>query len=201
MNDTIKLVEEIPELEVTDDGIGTKSQSVEKTNDEAQEKVEIEEIKESDDKSDDTSEKPSSIDDVALKGTALLKSLLSTSTAAVDKMITTTEVTDETLNLKKILYQPDEEEYKLEEPEESVQQINTSDTPADEDDRRLIIDISDEEKDGTGERKHIETPVPPLILREDENTILRRMTRPSTMETGPPQMRPIPRQNVRSQSE
>ena len=34
MNDTIKLVQEIPEQEVTDDGI--ESQTVEKTDDEAQ---------------------------------------------------------------------------------------------------------------------------------------------------------------------
>ena len=116
-------------------------------------------------------------------------------------MITTTEVTDETLNLKKILYQQDEEEDELKESEESVQQVNTSDIPADEDDQRLIIDISDEEKDGTRERKHIETPVLPLISREDENKLLRRMTRPSTLETGPPQMRPTTRHHVRSQSE
>jgi hypothetical protein len=211
MNDTIKLEGEMPKEEVTDDVIGPESkslsQSVEKIKVEAQEKekVEIEEVEESDDKNDDTAEKLPSTDDVDLKGTALLKSLLSTSTASivpvVEKMITTTEVTDETLNLKKILYQPDEEEDEQKEPEESVHQVNTNEAPADEDDRRLIIDISDEEKDGTGERKHIDTPVPLLISREEENKVLRRMTRPSTLETGPPQMRPITRHHMRSQSE
>lgn len=94
-----------------------------------------------------------SSDDARLTGTALLKSLLSTSTASsvavAEKMITTTEVTDEKLNLKKILYQPDKEK---KDDKEQNGQLNISD-PTNDDDDRLIIDISDEERGTNGEGK------------------------------------------------
>lgn len=94
----------------------------------------------------------SAVDDARLTGTALLKSLLSTSTASsvAEKMITTTEVTDEKLNLKKILYQPGRE--KKDDKEQNGLLANTSDTLNDDDDR-LVIDISDEERDASGEGK------------------------------------------------
>lgn len=122
-----------------------------------------------------------------LKGTALLKSLLSTSTAAsassvVEKMITTTEVTDETLNLKKILYQPDKEkkdDKELEAHGQNGQQANTSDTQLDDDDRRLIIDISDEEKDGAIDHRAKSMPLLSAPM-EDENTSSRKTLRSSS---------------------
>lgn len=105
----------------------------------------------------DEEDSTSSADEAQLKETEFLKSLLSASTVSslpvVEKMITTTEVTDEKLNLKKILYQRDTE--KKEDEKELTpndQPINTNDTQVDDDDRRLVIDISDEEKDGTVER-------------------------------------------------
>lgn len=101
-------------------------------------------------------EDSTSADEASLKGTDFLKSLLSASTVStlpvVEKMITTTEVTDEKLNLKKILYQPDTEKKNEKEQMPNDQPINTSDTQVDDDDRRLVIDISDEEKDGTVEK-------------------------------------------------
>lgn len=127
-------------------------------------------------------------DDPNLTGTALLKSLLSTSIASsmpvLDaKMITTTEVTDETLNLRKILYQPDREkkdDKELESPTQNAQQVNTTDT-RDDDDRRLVIDISDEEKD-MHDPKAKSMPVLTASI-EGDNKISKRMTRPSTIDT------------------
>lgn len=99
---------------------------------------------------------PDTSTEADLKGTELLKSLLTNSTASAapveEKMITTTEVTDETLNLRKILYQPDKEkkdDKELESPTHNGQPTNASDMQNDDDDR-LVIDISDEEK---GENK------------------------------------------------
>ena len=148
----------------------------------------------------------STVDDASLKGTALLKSLLSTSTASsmpvVDtKMITTTEVTDETLNLKKILYQPDREKKDDKEPEmptQNPQQANTSDT-RDDDDRRLVIDISDEEKDVSSNQIVKSMPVltaPP----ECDYNVARRMPRPATLDTTAfVPIRPLTRHLIRIQ--
>jgi sugar diacid utilization regulator len=206
MNDTIKIGEDMPEQEVNDDGVKTESLShlapVERKNDEAQDKPQVDEKQESDEKKDDDTASKSTSED-GLKGTALLKSLLSTSTASlvpvVEKMITTTEVTDETLKLKKILYQPDKEKDEVKESETSAQngqQTNTNDAPADEDDRRLVIDISDEENDRKNNDKSI---LLQNLSKEDENKVQRRL-RPTHLETGPPPMRPI-RHQVRLQSE
>jgi hypothetical protein len=74
----------------------------------------------------------------------LLKQLLSVSAAtsttetsltAIEEMITRTEVTNEQLKLRKIIYQTDNEEKKPE----------SGDGHVDEDDRRLVIAISDDE--------------------------------------------------------
>lgn len=212
MNDTIKLGEEMPAREVNGDDAQKETLShattpVElKNNDDVKDEVKVEEQKISEETIDDDIAKKSLIDD-SLKGTALLKSLLSTSTASlvpvVEKMITTTEVTDEKLNLKKILYQPDKEKDDQKESEISAQhglQTNTNDMPADEDDRRLVIDISDEEKDVTGNRKNNENIFLQNSSQLDENRVLRRI-RPSNLEMGLPLMRPITRHQIRSQSE
>lgn len=157
----------------------------------------------------DEKEELSTSDDARLKGTALLKSLLSTSTASsvplTEKMITTTEVTDEKLNLKKILYQPDKE--KKEEKEQlsptlngNGHPINTSDTQNDDDDRRLVIDISDEEKDGTSEKKTNGKSMPSLnVSPEDLNNSLRKILRTSALETTTVPLRSVPRQLIRVQ--
>lgn len=112
------------------------------------EKIKDENIKDEDSQS--------SADEATLKETEFLKSLLSASTAStlpvVEKMITTTEVTDEKLNLKKILYQRGTEKKDEKELMPNDQPINASDTQIDDDDQRLVIDISDEEKDGTVEK-------------------------------------------------
>lgn len=142
---------------------------------------------EKDDK--DDKETSTMSDDASLKGTALLKSLLSTSTASSlpildTKMITTTEVTDETLNLKKILYQPDREkknDKELESPTQNGQQANTSDT-RDDDDRRLVIDISDEEKESSNDPKAKSIPVLNKSA-EGDNKIGKKIVRPSTSDT------------------
>lgn len=132
---------------------------------------------ETDDKETSTS------NDASLKGTALLKSLLSTAAPTVpvvDKMITTTEVTDETLNLKKILYQPDKEkkeDKELESPTQNGHQANTSDPQHDDDDRRLVIDISDEERVGA-DHKSREKSMPTLTSMEDG---IKRI-RPTTLD-------------------
>lgn len=211
MNDTIKLGEEMPAREVDGDGAQKESLShattpAELKNNDVKDEVKVEEQKISEETIDDDIAKKSLIDD-SLKGTALLKSLLSTSTASlvpvVEKMITTTEVTDEKLNLKKILYQPDKEKDDQKESEISAQnglQTNTNEMPADEDDRRLVIDISDEEKDVTGNRKNNENIFLQNSSQLDENRVLRRI-RPSNLEMSLPLMRPITRHQIRSQSE
>lgn len=141
---------------------------------------------------DNVKDEPPSADDACLKGTALLKSLLSTSTASAvleaEKMITTTEVTDEKLNLKKILYQPDnkrKEEKELESPTLNGQNIHTIDTHNDDDDRRLVIDISDDEKDGTDRLKMNGKSMPSLnnMSNEDDNNNARKMMRLTSLET------------------
>lgn len=147
----------------------------------------------------------STIEDASLKGTALLKSLLSTSIASsvavVDaKMITTTEVTDETLNLKKILYQPDREKKDDKEHESPTQnaQVNTSDN-RDDDDRRLIIDISDEEKDPSKDPKGKSMPVLTASI-EGDNTNGKKATRPTSLDTTQLiPVRPITRHQIRVQ--
>lgn len=141
-----------------------------------------------------------------LKGTALLKSLLSASTASatsvVEKMITTTEVTDETLNLKKILYQPDKEkkdDKELESQGQNGQQANTSDVPVDDDDRRLVIDISDEEKDGVNDNRLKSMPSLNASMN-DENAHTRQAMRPSSLDiTTSASTRPSVRQNFQVQ--
>lgn len=139
--------------------------------------------------------------DASLKGTALLKSLLSTAAPTVpvvDKMITTTEVTDETLNLKKILYQPDKEKKEDKELESSTQnghQANTNDTQQDDDDRRLVIDISDEER-VVADHRTGEKSMPTLTSMEDGNK--RMMIRPTTLDmTSFAPMRPLTRHLIR----
>lgn len=114
----------------------------------------------------------STIDDARLTGTALLKSLLSTSTASTvaPEMITTTEVTDEKLNLRKILYQPDRE--KKDDKEQNGQLANTSDTLNDDDDR-LVIDISDEEKDANGGLKANGKSMPSLNASAEKKKVSR----------------------------
>jgi hypothetical protein len=123
-----------------------------------------------------------SSDEPTLKGTALLKSLLSAASIAPpppaqpDKMITTTEVTDEKLNLKKILYQPDKEGKDDKTANGTALNIS-SDTPNDDDDRRLIIDISDEEKDATTEPKSMPS------LGASVEDARRTSSRPNTLDT------------------
>jgi hypothetical protein len=200
MNDTIKGDEDMPEPEANDDAVNTEFLS-----ETATEEKKSEDKPQSDEKIDDTASKSPSDD--GLKGTALLKSLLSTSTASlvpvVEKMITTTEVTDEKLNLKKILYQPDKEKNDVKETEISAQngqQTSANDAPADEDDRRLVIDISDEEKD-SNDRKNIEKSIKlQNMLGENENKISRRV-RPTNLETGSLHVRQASRHQFRSQSE
>lgn len=138
------------------------------------------------------SENEDAVDGARPKVTAFLKSLLSASTASIlpvaEKMITTTEVTDEKLNLKKILYQPDKEK------KDSLSlQNSTNDTQVDDDDRRLVIDISDEEKDGGNERAINGKSMPPL----DD---VRRSSRAPSLETTNTLTMRFSRQSVRSQS-
>lgn len=121
-------------------------------------------------------------DDGNIKGADLLKSLLSASTATtltvVDKMITTTEVTDEKLNLKKILYQTDKDK-----KETSANSLpsNGSDPQIDDDDRRLVIDISDDEKDGIKEKTVNGKSMPLLnVTFEDRNKAMRSFSVGST---------------------
>jgi hypothetical protein len=211
MNDTIN--EEMAEQNGNDVVNENKSLSpvAGKESDETSENIEIEQINENDEKNEEIDSTTTTIDDPILKGTALLKSLLSTSTASlvpvVEKMITTTEVTDETLNLKKILYQPDKEkteEKETEVPAQNGQQLTISETPIDDDDQRLVIDISDEEKDGTGtsDQKNNGKSMPSLnASRNYENRSLKRTARPTTLETSPFPIRPMTRHLVRVQSE
>lgn len=143
----------------------------------------------------------STTDDATLKGTALLKSLLSTASSVpvADKMITTTEVTDETLNLKKILYQPDKEkkdDKELESPTLNSNQANTNDTQHDDDDRRLVIDISDEERDGSTDHKTSAKSMPTLTSMQDGSN-LRRIARPTSLDPTGLIMRPLTRHLIR----
>lgn len=123
----------------------------------------------------------STCDDGVLKGTALLKSLLSTSTASsVAEMIITTEVNDETLNLKKILYQADDDD---KEQAQNGQQTNINETGNDDDDR-LVIDISDEEKDPKNDLKvKSQKSMPSLNTSfEFDSNGVKKMTRPTTLD-------------------
>lgn len=144
------------------------------------------------------------VDNVGLRGTALLKSLLSTSTASSAppgevKMITTTEVTDETSNLRKILYQPEKEkkdDKELDPPTLHAQLTNANDA-RDDDDRRLVIDISDEEKET---KKSKSMPVLNTSTNEDVIINGKKIARPSTLETkllSP--IRPVTRHQLRVQ--
>jgi hypothetical protein len=126
-------------------------------------------------------------EEVKLKGEALLKSLLTKSIAptdpVVEKMITTTEVTDETLNLKKILYQPDREkkdDKEQDSPTLNGHPANTIDSQIDDDDRRLVIDISDEEKDGFPKMNG--NSMPSLNTSIPDEHFATRRTRPTTLE-------------------
>lgn len=184
MNEIVQVEEEMVEQQVKDDGAEAPSSSSPSAP-----PAEIE----SDDK------ETSTADDDHLKGTALLKSLLSTAplVAVADKMITTTEVTDETLNLKKILYQHDKEkadDKELESPTLNGHQANTSDTQHDDDDRRLVIDISDEERDGTDHRM-VAKSMPTLT---EDGISAKRMIRPTTLDTTAfVAMRPLTRHLLR----
>lgn len=114
--------------------------------------------------------------EMRLKGTALLKCLLNTSTAITEKMITTTEVTDEKLNLKKILYQPDRE---------NGQQVNISELQLDDDDRRLVIDIPDE-KESKNDPKTFGKSMPSLnTSMEDENRGTTKLLRQPVLQRKP----------------
>ena len=121
---------------------------------------------------DETINKDMTVSDAALKGVALLKSLLSTSTAIADKMITTTEVTDETLNLRKILYQPEKAKSDEKELTNNGHNANISDTQIDDDDR-LIIDEEipeDEIKTSIKSMPSLSAPI------EEEKKFIRSIT-------------------------
>lgn len=125
-----------------------------------------------------------------LKGDALLKSLLSASTAFNPKMITTTEVTDENRKLRKILYQADKskcDEREFESPFSSGN--NASDSQVDEDERRLVIDIPDEMNHKINRKS-----MPSLESVEDEREKVSKMPRPSTLNTAFVSTRPLTRQ-------
>jgi len=101
----------------------------------------------------------------------LLKSLLSNPVASTlieqQKMITTTEVNDTQLNLKKILYQRDREREKDKDCEVSQHTATTAGTAHNEDpddDRRLVIDISDEEATDNKYEKKSKLKSMPLLL-------------------------------------
>lgn len=135
----------------------------------------------------------STCDDGVLKGTALLKSLLSTSTAStVAEMIITTEVTDETLNLKKILYQADDDD---KEQAQNGQQTNNNENVNDNDDDRLVIDISDEEKDPKKDsRVRSKKSMPSLNTSfEVDSKGVKKMTRPTSLDMKSHQMRQLVR--------
>lgn len=174
MNDTVEIEQRMEQL-INGDDVAATSALVSPENDIGQAK----EIK------------TSTSDDATLKGTALLKSLLSASTASTvpldEKMITTTEVTDEKLNLKKILYQPDKNKKDEKESEaltlNGLQTSSGSEVQNDDDDRRLVIDISDEEKDVSGNSKTNGKSMPALgSVLGDENSC-RKVIRPSTLDT------------------
>lgn len=125
-----------------------------------------------------------------LKGDALLKSLLSASTALTQKMITTTEVTDENLNLRKILYQADKAKCDEREFDSPVPNANSAnDSQNDEDERRLVIDIPEEMNHRINKKS-----MPTLESFEDENKNMSKMLRPSTLSTAFVSTRPLMRQ-------
>lgn len=130
-----------------------------------------------------------------LKGDALLKSLLSASTALSQKMITTTEVTDENLNLRKILYQADKAKCDDRDLDSSLPSAtNPNDLLNDEDETRLVIDIP-EELNHKANRKSM----PSLESFEDENKNVSKLIRPSTLETTFVSTRPSMRQPTAAQ--
>lgn len=179
-----KFRDEVIEDEIFEDENQIKDENI-KTDEESKTEISLNDEKV-------RSENEDAVDGARPKVTAFLKSLLSASTASIvpvaEKMITTTEVTDEKLNLKKILYQPDKEK------KDSSSQLNsTNDTQVDDDDRRLVIDISDEEKDGGNERAINGKSMPPL----DD---VRRSSRAPSLETTNTLTMRFSRQSVRSQS-
>lgn len=124
-----------------------------------------------------------------LKGDALLKSLLSASTAFTQKMITTTEVTDENLKLRKILYQPDKakcDEREFDSPLPSAN--NANDSQNDEDDRRLIIDIPEEMNHKINKKS-----MPSLESFGDDRENVSKILRPTTLNTAFVSTRPLMR--------
>lgn len=130
-----------------------------------------------------------------LKGDALLKSLLSASTALSQKMITTTEVTDENLNLRKILYQADKAKCDDRDLDSSLPSAtNPNDLLNDEDETRLVIDIP-EEMNHKANRKSM----PSLESFEDENKNMSKLLRPSTLDTTFVSTRPSMRQPTAAQ--
>ncbi|CAG9808021.1 unnamed protein product [Chironomus riparius] len=112
----------------------------------------------------------------------LLKTLLSTSIALSSSVIAplstgisttvplesmiTKEVNDTQLNLKKILYEPENESLKDKDQESSVQSVsqkNFADTQMIDDDDRLVIDISDEEIEGQKKKKKNKAKSMPIL--------------------------------------
>ena len=90
--------------------------------------------------------------DTDIVANKMLKTLLSHSTVSSldeqqQKMITTTEVTDKQLNLRKILYETDRSNCDKEGDMQNTSQQTPSnnDTSHNDDDDRLVIDISDDE--------------------------------------------------------
>lgn len=128
-----------------------------------------------------------------LKGDALLKSLLSASTALSQKMITTTEVTDENLNLRKILYQADKAKCDEKDFDSPLPSGNPNDSLNDEDDR-LVIDIPDEINSKVSKKS-----MPSLESFEDENKNVSKLLRPSTLDTTFASTRPLMRQPTAAQ--
>lgn len=124
-----------------------------------------------------------------LKGDALLKSLLSASTALSQKMITTTEVTDENLNLRKILYQADKAKCDERELDSSLPSANN-----DEDETRLVIDIPEEMNNKASKKS-----MPSLESFEDENKNVSKLLRPTTLDTAFVSTRPLLRQPTPAQ--
>lgn len=167
-------VEEVLDETINDDGVDDRKSSSSLS------------MADADRESDEKETSSTSTDEASLTGTALLKSLLSTSTASsvavAEKMITTTEVTDETLNLKKILYQPDKQK-KDDKEQNGGHLANTSD-PLNDDDDRLVIDISDEEKDANADGKTNGKSMPSLAFPKDfEKRVHQRQ--PGSLETAP----------------
>ncbi|CRK88203.1 CLUMA_CG001984, isoform A [Clunio marinus] len=144
--------------------------------------------------------KTSTSDEIFLKGAALLKSLLSTPTVTLpvnEKMITTTEVNDETLSLKKILYQLDKDAKDNHQTEIGIanEQMTASqnETQNDDDDSRLIIDISDEEKGSGTETKTKGKSMPSLkTSNTTEKKYKKKFLRPVPLEPFVP-IKPLPK--------